>query len=123
MNICIPVTEDKGTASPVSRHFGSAPLFLIVDTENGACRAVPNRNPHHSHGMCMPIASLAGESIGGIVVGGIGRGALVKLEATGVQVFLSEHATVEETLAAFKAGALKPMSPEKACGHHGRGHR
>jgi len=123
MNICIPVTEDNGTASPVSQHFGSAPLFLIVDTESGACRAVPNRNAHHSHGMCMPLASLAGERIEGMVVGGIGMGALAKLGAAGVRVFLSEHATVEETLAAFKAGALKPMSPDMACAHHGQGHR
>ena len=83
MNICIPVTEDNGTASPVSRHFGSAPLFLIVDTDSGACRAVPNRNQHHSHGMCMPLASLAGERIDGMVVGGIGMGALSKLGRLG----------------------------------------
>ena len=122
MNICIPVTEDNGTASPVSRHFGSAPLFLIVDTDSGACRAVPNRNQHHSHGMCMPRASLAGERIEGMVVGGIGMGALSKLAASGIQVFLSEHATVGETLAAFKAGTLKTMSPDMACARHGHGH-
>ncbi len=123
MKICIPVTEDKGTASPVSRHFGSAPLFLIVDTESGACRTVPNRNLHHSHGVCAPLSSLAGEGIDGMVVGGIGMGAMAKLGAAGLQVFLSEHATVEETLAAFRAGALKIMSPEMACGRHGHGHR
>ena len=123
MNICIPVMEDKGTASPVSQHFGSAPLFMIVDTETGACRAVPNRNAHHGHGLCMPLASLAGERIDGMVVGGIGQGALAKLEATGVRIFLSENVTVEETVAAFKAGALKPMSPKMACGRHGQDRR
>jgi predicted Fe-Mo cluster-binding NifX family protein len=123
MNICIPVTEDNGTASPVSSHFGSAPLFMIVDTDTGACRAVPNRNAHHSHGMCMPLASLAGESIDGMVVGGIGMGALAKLGAAGVRVFRSEHATVEETMAAFRAGSLKTMSPDKACAHHRHGQR
>jgi len=123
MNICIPITEDQGTASPVSRHFGSAPLFLIVDTDSGACRAIPNRNQHHGHGLCTPLASLAGERIEGMVVGGIGMGALSKLGAAGVEVFLSEHATVGETLAAFKAGTLKTMSPGMACAHHGHGHR
>ncbi len=118
MNICIPVTEDNGAASPVSPHFGSAPLFMIVDTDTGACRAVPNRNAHHGHGMCMPLASLAGESIDGMVVGGIGMGALAKLGAAGIRVFRSEHATVEETVAAFKSGALKTMSPDMACAQH-----
>jgi len=123
MNICIPVTEDKGTASPVSPHFGSAPMFMIVDTDSGACRAVPNRNAHHSHGMCMPLASLAGESIEGMVVGGIGMGALAKLGAAGIRVFRSEHATVDETVAAFRAGSLQAMSPDMACAHHGHGQR
>ena len=123
MNICIPVTADNGAASPVSPHFGSAPLFMIVDTASGACRAVPNRNAHHGHGMCMPLASLAGESIDGMVVGGIGLGALAKLAAAGVRVFRSEHATVEETLAAFRSGALEAMSPDMACAHHGHGER
>ncbi len=34
MNICIPVNEDKGLQSPVCAHFGSAPAFMIVDTES-----------------------------------------------------------------------------------------
>ena len=42
MQICIPVVEDKGLQSRVSAHFGSAPAFMIVDTESGACRAIAN---------------------------------------------------------------------------------
>lgn len=122
MNLCIPVTEDHGAASPVCEHFGSAPLFMIVDTESGACRAVPNRNRHHGHGMCMPLASLAGEILDGVVVGGIGMGALSKLGAAGIRVFRSEHATVAEALEAFRAGTLRPVEPGTACAHHGYGH-
>ena len=123
MNICIPVMEDNGAASPVCAHFGSAPLFMIVDTDSGACRAIPNRNAHHGHGMCAPLSSLAGESLDGIVVGGIGMGALNKLAASGLRVFRAEHATVGETVAAFTAGALRAMDPGMTCAHHGGGHR
>ena len=123
MTLCIPVTKDDGATSPVSPHFGSAPLFMIVDTDSGVCRAVPNRDAHHGQGTCTPLASLAGESIQGVVVGSIGMGALSKLDAVGVRVFRTEHATVEEAVAAFKAGSLEPMSPEMACAHHGHGHR
>ncbi|MBZ5639736.1 MAG: diguanylate cyclase [Acidobacteriia bacterium] len=121
MNICIPVTEDQGAQSSVSAHFGSAPLYMIVDTDSGACRAVPNRNVHHGHGMCAPLAALAGESIDGMVVGGIGMGALAKLGAAGVRVFRSEHETVEKTVAAFRTGKLETMSPDMACARHGHG--
>jgi predicted Fe-Mo cluster-binding NifX family protein len=119
MNICIPVEEDRGLDSPVCAHFGSAPAFMIVDTDSRACRAIPNRNLHHSHGMCMPLASLAGERIDVMVVGGIGMGALNKLNAAGIQVCVSEFPTIKETVAAFEAGTLRPMQPGMACAGHG----
>jgi predicted DNA-binding protein (UPF0251 family)/predicted Fe-Mo cluster-binding NifX family protein len=121
MNLCIPVTEDLGLKSPVCAHFGSAPIFMIVDTESESCRAIQNSNQHHGHGMCTPLASLQGERIEGMAVGGIGMGALTKLQASGIQVFMSEHASVAETVAAFKAGTLRPMTPGNACAHHAHG--
>jgi len=121
MNLCIPVTEDQGLRSPVSAHFGSAALFLIVDTDSGGCRAIPNRNAHHDHGMCQPLASLAGADIDGVAVGGIGMGALVRLQAAGIRVFISHLPTVEETVAALKTGTLAEATPATACGHHGQG--
>ena len=122
MNICIPVNEDQGLQSQVCAHFGSAPAFMIVDTESGSCRAVPNQNQHHGHGMCAPLASLQGESIDGMVVGGIGMGALNKLSASNILVYLAQHATVAETVDAFKAGSLKLVEPGMACAHHGHQH-
>jgi predicted Fe-Mo cluster-binding NifX family protein len=122
MNICIPVNADEGLASPVCAHFGSAPFFMIVDTENGACRAIPNRNLHHAHGMCQPLAAIAGEDIGAIVVGGIGMGALGKLMAAGLDVYRAEQPTVGQTIEAFNGGTLRAMDPATACGHHGQGH-
>jgi predicted Fe-Mo cluster-binding NifX family protein len=121
MNVCIPVNEDKGLQSRICAHFGSAPLFMIVDTDKEGCRAIPNHNQHHGHGMCMPLASLQGESIDGMVVGGIGGGALSKLQAAGIRVYLSDLPTVEATVSAFKAGSLREVTPAEACGHHGSG--
>jgi predicted Fe-Mo cluster-binding NifX family protein len=123
MNICIPITEDKGLQSPLSPHFGSAPMFMIVDTVSGSCRAILNHNSHHGHGMCQPLASLAGEKLDGMVVGGIGMGALDKLEGRGIQAFLAEHPTVAETIEAFKAGRLRRVTPKTACAGHGRGRK
>ena len=122
MNICIPVEADNGLSSPVCAHFGSAPTFMIVDVDTGSCRAIANGNQHHGHGMCMPLQSLQGEPIDGMVVGGIGMGALNKLNAANVRVYISEHATVREVVAAFKTGSLRLMQPNMACAHHGHGH-
>jgi predicted Fe-Mo cluster-binding NifX family protein len=122
MNVCIPVDADQGTDSPVCAHFGSAPFFMIVDTDTGACRALPNRNLHHAHGMCQPLLSLQGERLDAIVVGGIGLGALNKLMATGLEVYRADRSTVGATVDALKGGLLKPMTPASACGHHGAHH-
>jgi len=122
MNLCIPVTEDKGLQSPVSGHFGSAPFFAIVDQDTGACRIIPNSDCHHSHGACHPLATLAGEGVDGVVVSGIGAGALNKLQAANIRVFLSEQPTAGDTLTAFKAGTLRAATPATACAHHGYGH-
>jgi len=121
MNICIPVEEDKGLQSQVCAHFGSAPAFMMVDTDSGTCRAITNKNQHHGHGMCMPLASLQGERIDGMVVGGIGMGALNKLAAASITVYRSTSQTVEATLAALKAGSLERVTVETACNHHGQG--
>jgi predicted Fe-Mo cluster-binding NifX family protein len=118
MNICIPVTEDNGLQSPVCAHFGSAPLFMIVDTESGSCRTIANDNRNHAHGMCQPLAMLAGEKIDSIVVGGIGMGAYGKLKAANLEVFMSEHPTVDETVKAFRNGTLRPLNPAFLCGGH-----
>jgi predicted Fe-Mo cluster-binding NifX family protein len=119
MNVCIPVDEDRGPESFVCAHFGAAPVFMIVDAESGACRPLRNRNQHHGHGRCVPLASIQGEQIDAVVVVGIGSGALNKLLAAGIQVYASDQPTVERTMAAWKAGSLRPVTLESACTHPG----
>jgi predicted Fe-Mo cluster-binding NifX family protein len=69
----------------------------------------------------MPLASLRGEKIDGMVVGGIGGGALSKLQAAGIRVYLSDLSTVEATVSALKAGSLREVTPGDACVHRGGG--
>ena len=122
MHICFPINEDQGMDSTLCPHFGSAPQFLIVDTDTGATRALPNMTHQHGHGSCRPLDSFAGERLDGIVVSGIGRGALERLQAAGVEVYLAEHETVASAVAAFKAGGLRSVSAQDTCAHHGHGH-
>mgnify|MGYP002636591427 CR=1 FL=1 len=119
MKLCIPVNEDRGLESPICAHFGSAPMFLTIDTDTLATEALENQNQHHDHGMCRPLASLNGHAIDALVVGGIGQGALNKLAASGIQVFMAGAPTVGETVAAYKAGTLRMVDPRHACVGHG----
>jgi predicted Fe-Mo cluster-binding NifX family protein len=122
MNLCIPVTNDQGLDSRVSGHFGSAPCFAIVDSETRACRLVPNANRHHGHGGCHPVAAIAGLGVEGVLVGGIGAGALSHLQAAGIRVWKADGTTVAAALAAYTSGTPIEMTPATSCVHHDHGH-
>jgi predicted Fe-Mo cluster-binding NifX family protein len=118
MILCIPVAQDLGLASKPNAHFGSTPLFLLYDTNTRLLRSVRNENQHHAHGMCSPIAALAGHHIDAVIVGGIGMGAIMKLRAMGATVYLGGDATIEELIRAFGEGALQPIDDNAACAGH-----
>ena len=121
MHLCIPVVADLGLQSAVSPHFGSTPLFMIVDTPSGDCRAIANGNLHHAPGQCSPLDSLQGEHIDGVVVVGIGGGALQKLKAAGIPVYACAAATVADVVREFAANALAPVTSTVACVDHAHG--
>jgi predicted Fe-Mo cluster-binding NifX family protein len=124
MNLCIPVNSDSGLASEVCPHFGSAPCFLIVDTDSLACRAIANTVHQQGRGGgCAPLHLLDGQAVDAMVVGGIGMGALNKLRAANIQVLVSTLPTVKETITAFKAGTLQSVGDDMVCAAHGpQGH-
>lgn len=119
MKLCLPVTENNGIESTVSEHFGSAPYFMIVDTDTLECNTITNTNSNHVHGMCQPLAVLAGHKFEGIVVGGIGAGALNKLRASNINVFKTDYKNITDIVNAYKLNTLKEMTPEASCSHHG----
>ncbi|MBU1069466.1 NifB/NifX family molybdenum-iron cluster-binding protein [Myxococcota bacterium] len=123
MIICIPVLEDLGLESPISAHFGSAPAFMLADTKTRTTSLVTNNNAHHVHGMCQPLAALDGLQFEAVVVGGIGAGALGKLQAAGVKVYRTTGGTVSDVIDAVESGIMQVMSLQGACGgHHGCSH-
>ena len=120
MNVCIPISEDQGLASPVCAHFGSAPAFLVVDTERGSHRVIANANAQHEHGHCAPVFLLAGQHIDAFIVGGIGPGALTNLLSTGASVYRGGAGSAAGALEALSRGALPGVGTADTCGHHHR---
>ena len=121
MKICFAVEQDKGIESPVYGHFGSAPSFIIIDTDGNTSKTVANRDMHHAHGACNPIMAVGREQIDAVVVGGIGAGALMKLNAAGVKVFRAEAPTVKDNLDMLNEGRLLQVSMQQTCGGRGGG--
>lgn len=124
MKVGFAVQSNEGIESKVYDHFGSAQTFIIFDTEGKDVQMVNNRNLHHVHGACNPIRALDGKSVDAMVVGGIGAGALVKLNALGVKVYAAGAPTVKENIALLGENKLQELSALNACQAHrgGCGH-
>lgn len=86
MKLCIPVEINEALNSIVYGHFGSAPLFLIVDSEALTVEPLTNHDEHHVHGACNPLKALAGRTVDAVIVGGIGAGAVRGLRQSGIVV-------------------------------------
>jgi predicted Fe-Mo cluster-binding NifX family protein len=127
MKVCFAVEKDDGINSAVYGHFGSAPLFVMVDMENESLTSVGNRDLNHVHGACNPIQAIGGQAVDAVVVGGIGAGAISGLNAQGIRVYQSLAMTVRQNLDLLKEGKLPLLSLQNACkghqsgecGHHG----
>jgi predicted Fe-Mo cluster-binding NifX family protein len=118
MKICFPVQDDNGVDSLVYNHFGSAPKFVVIDTDTESIATINNRDQHHSHGACNPMKALDNQKVDAIVVGGIGAGALTRLSQMGISVHRSGAPTVRENIALFKS--LPAFSLQSCCGGHSK---
>lgn len=119
MKVCFPVLENQGLQSQVFGHFGSAPGFVVVDAVTSEITAINNSDQIHEHGACNPVAGLGGHQVDAIVVGGIGGGALLKLNSSGLRVFQAREGTIAENLELFRANELAEYMPGHSCGGHG----
>jgi predicted Fe-Mo cluster-binding NifX family protein len=121
MKVCFPVEKDEGMNSTVYGHFGSAPTFVMVDTDNEGMTTVDNKDVNHVHGACNPIQAIGGQAPDAVVVGGIGAGAINGLNARGIQVYGASPGTVRQNVDLFKAGKLPLLTLQHACGGHASG--
>ena len=120
MKVGFAVQGNEGVESKVYDHFGSAPAFIIVDTEGKDVVTVNNKDLNHVHGACNPVMALDGKSVNAIVVGGIGAGAIVKLNAMGIKVFGAAAQTIKDNLSLLSENKLQELSVENSCrGHEG----
>lgn len=122
MKVCIPVKENKGLDSVAYNHFGSAPYFLIYDLDNEEMKTIENEDLHHAHGMCQPLKALGGETVDAILVGGIGAGALTKLNNQGIKVYRVSSETVLKNIELLKRNELMEFSVNNSCNSHDCSH-
>ncbi|OHD12030.1 MAG: hypothetical protein A2Y34_13720 [Spirochaetes bacterium GWC1_27_15] len=119
MKICIPTENNNGLNSTVYGHFGSAPYFIIYDTNYNKIEVINNMDKNHQHGQCNPLASFVEKPIDVMVTGGIGGGALKKLNANGIKAYRStKEATVSEVIKNYESNKLVEITLNDTCSHN-----
>ena len=122
MKVCIPIDVNKGLESKPFSHFGSAPMFVICDLDNGDILSINNGDLNHEHGKCQPLKALSGHKIDAVIAGGIGQGAIAKLNSMKIKVFKSQADTIKENINLFKEDKLDEFSLNHTCSHDGCSH-
>jgi len=118
MRICIPASDERGLDSTSFGHFGSAPFFVIHDTDVGSTEVIRNENQHHGHGGCQPLLALEGKPLDALIAGGIGRRAIARLNGGGTRVYRALAGTIADNVAKLEAGGLEEFTAETACAGH-----
>jgi predicted Fe-Mo cluster-binding NifX family protein len=107
MKVGFPVEYNFGLESRVYEHFGSAPLFLIVDSESFDFQAVPNRRG--GNGDCHQWSSLLAQGCRGVVVEGIGKSAFEQLRQAGVAIYRGCGMRIADALAMLRSQRLEKL--------------
>ena len=118
MKAVFPSNSDLGLTGSVYNHFGSAPFFVLVDTDSSEYDIKINEDKDHLHGQCQPLKALGGSQADAIIVGGIGKGALNKLLSSGIKVFRAVEGTVETNLDLLKSDSLIEFTLDHTCKGH-----
>ncbi len=118
MKLCIPIASKEGLIAKISDHFGSAPYFLIYDTNKATFKIIENSNQHHAHGQCQPLGAILGQDINAVVCSGMGIRAINKLNEGGIKTYKAKAETVKDIIRKFQDGALEKITIKNACVEH-----
>jgi predicted Fe-Mo cluster-binding NifX family protein len=122
MRVCIPIAKELGLQSRVSPHFGSAPLFMLVESETRAYQVRDGPRPSRDLGVPPAFDAILAERAEAYVVARIGAGAMRHLQEAGARVYGTDLRTVVEVLDALAGGTLTLLTPDSPLVHdQGRG--
>jgi predicted Fe-Mo cluster-binding NifX family protein len=112
MKVCFPIQNNEGIESLVYKHFGSAPEFLIVNTELQTAQLLNDLDPQQVHRAVIVIGGL---DIDAVVVNKMGSKALTKLNAGGIKVYRRLTQSVKDNLALLQQNRLPELTFELSC--------
>lgn len=113
MRLCFPVEQNLGLKSRIYYHFGSAPLYLLIDTETEDIQELPWLAKEEVP--CTQARFMREQQVEALVLSGVGEKALTRLVDFGIQVYEAKGVTIADNLICLSDNRLHHYEPEQAC--------
>lgn len=118
MKVAIPTLGKSGLEEKVSSHFGRAPTFTFVDTEENNVEIISNKSEHMG-GSGKPPEQMAKQDIEVMICGSLGSKAVKMFERYGIEVYCGAgEGTVKESMEKWENGELQKATEANACHEH-----
>ena len=112
MNICYPVETEQGTLNSLHGQFRLAPRFVVYNTETSETQTIENKLEKGNYSIDVPLKSLVELSVNAVIVGGISKSDLQKINNQGIKVFQAVKLNVKECISEFSSGKLAELTQE-----------
>jgi len=106
MNICITAASAY-IDSKVSEFFGRCKNFIFIDPQTDEFDIVPNTAACMNNAGTRAAADVIKHKPSAMITGRIGKNAMGALRKAGIEVLLSQNATVREALDLYRSGKLE----------------
>ena len=118
MKVAVPTLGESGLEEKVSSHFGRAPTFTIIDTDQNEVEVISNQSEHMG-GSGKPPEQMAEHDVEVMVCNNLGAKAVNMFERYGIEVYCgSNEETVKEIMEKWGEGELQKATEENACSEH-----
>lgn len=121
MRVCLPTTDDAGFDAQLSDHFGRAPYYTIVDTDEDDVDVVPNQSRHRG-GSKMPPTFVAEQDVDIVILDHVGKRGMQLFEEHGIDVYEAPAETVSAVVDGFDPETSRQLDMSDAHSHGGDGH-
>jgi len=110
--IVIPAEDGNGLNARLSKHFGRAPYFIVVELEDGNItnvQAVPNESEHFG-GFGPPLDRILWFRPNAVITYGMGPRALSIFQGAGVAVLRANADIVKDVVEAYRQDKLEELT-------------
>ncbi|MHA2085976.1 MAG: NifB/NifX family molybdenum-iron cluster-binding protein [Candidatus Thorarchaeota archaeon] len=115
IRIAIPAESELGLDSPLSKHFGHCPAFVVSTIEDGTVIEVENLK-NQAHTSCAdPVMLLANNGVKVLITSGMGRRPYMISQQLGISVVEGKGKTVGEVLKNFLNGLDNEIEEDALC--------